>query len=108
VFALSIIFWSGVTLGKMYSAEVTIQDNHELITSDLYQYVRHPRYLGALMLSLGLPLLFRSWIGLTFFIPFLFIIVLRIRDEEAVLLLEFGYDWEQYCKKTWRLIPFVY
>ena len=105
---LTTIFWSGVTLGKMYSAEVTIQHNHELITSEIYRYVRHPRYLGALMLSLGLPLLFRSWIVLTLFIPFLIVIVLRIRDEEAVLSIEFGRDWDQYCKHSCRLIPFVY
>ena len=105
---LIIIFWSGVTLGRMYSAEVTIQQNHELITSDLYRYIRHPRYLGALMLSLGLPLLFRSWIVLPVFFPFLIVILLRIKDEEAVLSAEFGVDWEQYCKHSSRLIPFVY
>ena len=105
---LIIIFWSGVTLGRMYSAEVTIQHNHELITRDLYRYIRHPRYLGALMLSLGLPLLFRSWIVLTLFIPFLIVILLRIRDEETVLSIEFGHDWEQYCKHSCRLIPFIY
>lgn len=105
---LTIIFWSGVVLGKMYSTEVTIQHNHELITSAIYRYVRHPRYLGALLLSLGLPLLFRSWIVLTLFIPFSIIIVLRIRDEEVVLSTEFGHNWEQYRKRSWRLIPFVY
>ena len=104
----ALIFWSGVKLGRMYSAEVTIQQNHELITSDLFQYIRHPRYLGAIMLSLGLPLLFRSWIVLTLFIPFLIVMLLRIRDEEAVLSEEFGHDWEQYSKHSWRLIPFVY
>ena len=105
---LTTIFWSGVTLGKMYSTEVTIQHNHVLITSQLYRYVRHPRYLGALMLSLGLPLLFRSWIVLTLFIPFLIVILLRIRGEEAVLSEEFGHDWEQYSKQSWRLFPYVY
>jgi len=104
----TLIFWSGVTLGRMYSAEVTIQQNHELITSGIYRYVRHPRYLGAIILGLGLSLLFRSWIVLALFIPFLIVILSRIRDEEAVLLEEFGQDWEQYCKHSWRLIPFLY
>jgi len=105
---LTIIFWSGVTLGRMYSTEVTIQYNHELITSQIYRYIRHPRYFGALMLSLGLPLLFRSWIVLTLFIPFLIVILMRIRAEEAVLSEEFGHDWDQYSKQSWRLIPYVY
>ncbi len=104
----TLIFWSGVTLGRMYSAEVTIQQNHELIISGIYRYVRHPRYLGAIILGLGLSLLFRSWIVLALFTPFLIVILSRIRDEEAVLLEEFGQDWEQYCKHSWRLIPFLY
>lgn len=105
---LGLIFWSGVALGKMYSAEVTIQENHELVTTGLYRYIRHPRYLGAIFIALGLSLLFRSWIGLVVSIPLLVVILLRIKDEEAVLSKEFGLEWEVYLKQSWRLIPYLY
>jgi len=105
---LVLIFWSGVALGKMYSAEVTVQKNHQLVTTGLYQYIRHPRYLGVIFVALGLPLLFRSWIGLVVSIPLLIVLLSRIKDEEAVLSEEFGLGWEVYRKQSWRLIPYLY
>ena len=105
---LALIFWSGVALGKMYSAEVTIQKKHHLVTTGLYHYIRHPRYLGVIFVALGLSLLFRSWIGLVVSIPLLVVLVFRIKDEEAVLSEEFGLEWEVYRKQSWRLIPCLY
>jgi protein-S-isoprenylcysteine O-methyltransferase Ste14 len=105
---LALIFWSGVALGKMYSAEVTIQKKHHLVTTGLYYYIRHPRYLGVIFVALGLSLLFRSWIGLIVSIPLLVVLVFRIKDEEAVLSEEFGLEWEVYRKQSWRLIPYLY
>ena len=105
---LVLIFWSGVALGKMYSAEVTIQKNHQLVTTGLYRYIRHPRYLGVIFVAIGLSLLFRSWIGLVVSIPLLVVLLSRIKDEEAVLYEEFGLEWEAYCKQSWRLIPYLY
>jgi protein-S-isoprenylcysteine O-methyltransferase Ste14 len=104
----ALIFWSGVALGKMYSAEVTIQKNHQLVTTGLYQYIRHPRYLGVIFVAIGLSLLFRSWIGLIVSIPLLVVLLSRIKDEEAVLYEEFGLEWDAYRKQSWRLIPFLY
>jgi protein-S-isoprenylcysteine O-methyltransferase Ste14 len=110
LFALSsaLILASSVALGRLYSPEVTIQSNHQLITSGPYHYVRHPRYLGAVLLTLGLPLAFRSWLGLVLAPVVVLIIMLRIRDEEALMDKEFGQEWEAYRRQTWRLIPWVY
>jgi protein-S-isoprenylcysteine O-methyltransferase Ste14 len=105
---MALVFWSGITLGRLYSAEVTTQKNHQLITSGLYRYIRHPRYLGALILAIGLSFLFRSWIGLAVSILFPSVLLSRIRDEEALMYEEFGQEWETYCKRSWRLIPFLY
>lgn len=104
----TLIFWSGVALGRMYSPEVTIQESHHLITTGLYGLIRHPRYLGTIFLAFGLPLLFRSWICLAGSVSFLAVVLLRIQDEEAVLHQEFGQEWEAYCEHSWRLIPYLY
>ncbi len=103
-----LIFWSGVALGKMYSAEVTIQKNHQLVTTGLYHNIRHPRYLGVIFIAVGLSTLFRSWIGLVVSIPLLVVLLFRIKDEEALLSEEFGLEWEAYCKQSWLLIPYLY
>jgi len=110
LFTIGILFvlWSGISLGKFYSADVTIQDGHQLITSGLYRTIRHPRYLGGILLGFGLSLLFRSWVGIFASLCFIFLIIFRIQDEEKCMLREFGEEWETYCKNSWRMLPFLY
>jgi protein-S-isoprenylcysteine O-methyltransferase Ste14 len=100
--------WARAALGRMYSGQVTIQESHQLIKTGLYRYVRHPIYLGMLCFALGLSFLFRSWIGLVVMIPIVGGLLLRIKDEEGVLHKEFGSEWEAYCKRSWRFIPYLY
>jgi protein-S-isoprenylcysteine O-methyltransferase Ste14 len=107
-FGIMLVFWSGMVLGKLYSAEVTIQKDHKLITSGPYRHIRHPRYIGGIIYAIGISFLFRSWIGLAVIILSSGIFLLRIRDEEALMHKEFGMEWELYCKRSWRLIPFIY
>jgi protein-S-isoprenylcysteine O-methyltransferase Ste14 len=104
----ALVFWSGVALERQYSADVTIQKEHHLISSGVYRIIRHPRYLGIIALSIGISCVFRSWIGLIASLFFLAILSFRIRDEESMMLKEFGTQWEAYCKHSWRLIPYFY
>lgn len=108
MFGIGLVFWSGLALGRLYSPDVTIQEGHRLITNGPYRLIRHPRYLGGILLGIGLSLLFRSWIGL--FLTLIFVVVLcsRIRDEEIIMRKEFGEEWETYCNMSWRLIPLIY
>ncbi len=102
------IFWSGLALGRQYSPEVTIQKDHHLVTSGPFRWIRHPRYLGVMLLALGFSLAFRSWIGLAA-VPFLIgVLLLRIHDEEELLNREFGEEWKTYRKNSWRLIPKIF
>ncbi len=105
---ITMISWSRFTLGRMYTAEVTIQKSHQLITTGLYRYIRNPIYLGVIAHALGLSFLFRSWIGLVAMIPIVAFFLVRIKDEEGVLQKEFGSEWEAYCKRSWRLVPYLY
>ena len=105
---LGLVLWSGIALGRFYSPDVTLQKDHRLITTGLYGVLRHPRYLGVLLATLGLALLFRSWVGLLAFIPMLGVILFRIHDEEVLLHQTFGIEWETYCQRSWRLLPYIY
>ncbi len=102
------IFMSGLSLGRQYSADVTIQKEHQLVSSGIYRWIRHPRYLGIILLTFGFALVFRSWIGLLAAIPVIWILLFRIRDEEQVLQTEFGSAWENYCQQSWRLVPLIF
>jgi protein-S-isoprenylcysteine O-methyltransferase Ste14 len=105
---IGFVFWSGIALGKLYSGDVTLQEDHQLVTDGPYRWVRHPRYAGSILLGFGLSLTFNSWIGLVTSMVFIAIVLFRIKDEEALMREAFGRDWEIYCERTHRLIPFVY
>ncbi len=79
-----------------------------LVTTGFYLYIRHPSYLGAMLGAIGWVLVFRSALGLipcALLIPFFFFIV---PAEEALLHNEFGAAYDEYRKRTWRLIPYIF
>jgi len=79
-----------------------------LLISGPYRRVRHPIQLGMLVFSLGLVLLFRSWIGLAMLIFMLNYVLMQIRNLEKLMPLKYGIQWAAYIKKSWRLIPHLY
>lgn len=95
-------------LGKFFTINLSIQDGHKLIQSGPYRFVRHPRYTGIILLSLGLAMVFASSVGLVFTVAILINLILRIGREEKMLAAEFGQEWTDYRSKTKSLIPFVY
>lgn len=103
-----VMYQSGVTLQGMYTPQVTLGEGEHWVRGGLYQRIRHPFYLGAVLLGFGLALTYRSWMGLLLTTAFLGLMVLRIRTEERLMQRQFGAEWEAYCQHTWRLIPFAY
>jgi protein-S-isoprenylcysteine O-methyltransferase Ste14 len=100
--------WSVIFLDKQFSIEVTIQDNHKLVTNGPYRYIRHPRYLGIILFLSGISLVFLSLIALILVLITIIVLLWRIRDEEKLMFREFKEAWEDYKKKTFSLIPFIY
>jgi len=83
------------------------QSEGRLAASGVYRSIRHPEYLGILLLLFGLSLAFRSGIGLLVGLFWTGVIVIRIAREEARLASGVpGYD--RYRAKTDRLICRVY
>jgi protein-S-isoprenylcysteine O-methyltransferase Ste14 len=101
-------FWSAMTLGRQYSTEITIQKDHQLITSGPFRLIRHPRYLGLIFMALGYALLFRSLVGMAMTLLLIPALIWRITGEEKMMADEFGAEWQAYLKKTWRLVPFIF
>jgi protein-S-isoprenylcysteine O-methyltransferase Ste14 len=100
--------WPVFVLGERFSGLVAIQPGHTLVTTGIYRFIRHPSYLGLLVMSFGWGLAFRSGAGVLLAALMIPPILARIRAEERLLRQEFGADYEAYCARTFRLIPGVY
>ncbi len=100
--------WPVFVLGRRFSGLVAIQPGHALVTTGIYGSIRHPSYLGALVFMLGWALVFRSGVGVLLTALIVPPLVARMNSEEALLLSQFGAEFEAYRRRTWRLIPFLY
>jgi protein-S-isoprenylcysteine O-methyltransferase Ste14 len=98
-----------VSLGRMFTYNVTIRDGHELVTSGIYRIVRHPAYTGMLLTFAGYGLALNNWLGFAIaFAPVFAVMKKRIAIEETVLVDQFGDAYVEYVKRSWRLVPWVY
>ncbi len=100
--------WAIVVLGKQFSVNVTIQKDHKLITKGPYRLIRHPRYLGIILFLSGIALVFRSLLSAILVVITVAALSWRIADEEKLMQDEFEGAWEDYKKRSWRLIPHIY
>jgi protein-S-isoprenylcysteine O-methyltransferase Ste14 len=103
-----IMNWAEIALGKYFSIQVTVQEDHRLMTNGLFKYVRNPRYLGIILNNIGISVVFRAWLALTLTAALTAVLIWRIHDEEALRHAEFGESWAAYQSHTWRLLPFIY
>lgn len=95
-------------LGRRFSRLVAIQEGHTLVTTGIYGRIRNPSYLGLLINMLGWALVFRSGVGIVICGLTLVMLIARIGSEERLLREYFGAEFEEYCSRTKRLIPWVY
>ncbi|WP_409301636.1 methyltransferase family protein [Pseudomonas sp. KCJK8993] len=100
--------WPVFILGRRFSGLVAIQPDHHLVTDGLYRHLRNPSYLGLLINAVGWALAFRSGLGLLLAVLTLVPLIARIHAEEALLRKHFGQSYEDYCARSWRLLPGLY
>ena len=109
VFLLSYGMYAEVMRENAYlSRTVEVQSGQKVVDTGLYGIVRHPMYAATVLLFLTIPLVLGSLLSFVIFLSYPTLIVLRIRNEEAVL--EAGLDgYTEYKKRVrYRLIPLVW
>ena len=90
------------------SATIEIAPDQKVISTGLYALVRHPMYMGALLLLVGMSLALGSWWGLCVFLLFIPALAWRVFDEERFLAKNLpGYS-EYLDKVRYRLVPGVW
>jgi protein-S-isoprenylcysteine O-methyltransferase Ste14 len=96
-------------LKQQFTYTVTKIENHELIETGLYRIIRHPGYLGQLIIFLGTSVCLSNWLSiLLMIIPVLSGYLNRINIEEKFMVEQLGQKYLDYRKKTKKLIPSVY
>jgi protein-S-isoprenylcysteine O-methyltransferase Ste14 len=96
------------TLKKNFSGLLRIREGHTLTTNGIYQWVRHPAYLGAILLFLGIPVMVSSVLGLLVMLLLVPYLLHRIKLEEKMLIGRFGAEYEDYMRHSKKLIPYLY
>jgi protein-S-isoprenylcysteine O-methyltransferase Ste14 len=105
-----IIRWSSIIqLKQRFTVNVAINKEHSLETNGLYRYLRHPSYLGLLLILAGLSLPMNSLISFIIVIVPVFLgLSYRISVEEKLLESEFGDEYLEFRSNRKKIIPFVY
>jgi protein-S-isoprenylcysteine O-methyltransferase Ste14 len=96
------------TLKKNFSGRLRIRSDHTLVKNGIYRWVRHPAYLGAILLLVGIPVMLLSVLGTAVMLLLVPYLVHRSKLEERMMIERFGKEYEEYMKSSKRLVPFIY
>ncbi len=94
-------------LGRNWSGDVTLKQDHALVLTGPYRWMRHPIYSGLLLLVLGTAIVFgiiASFVGLCLIFIGLWA---KLRTEESFMLQQFGEQYRDYKQRVKALIPGV-
>ena len=90
------------------AANITVEEDQKVVATGLYGLVRHPMYLGSLIMLVGLPLALGSYWGLVVLIPIAIVFAVRVFDEEKALNQELA-GYPDYTQRVhYRLVPYVW
>jgi len=93
-------------LGKQWSMQARVLEDHALIRQGPYRIVRHPIYTGLLGMLLAAGLTWSHWICFVTSILFFSIgTIIRVRSEEKLLRAEFGAAFDDYARNVPAVIP---
>ncbi|MBI9012263.1 MAG: isoprenylcysteine carboxylmethyltransferase family protein [Clostridiales bacterium] len=109
-FSSSMLFTWSMVSNSFFSTMVRIQDerNHTVATSGPYKYIRHPGYVGFIVMILSTPLLFGSLYALICSIISMILIIIRTSLEDKTLNEELA-GYNEYAKQVkYKLIPFIW
>ena len=99
--------WGIWTLGKYFSVHIEVKDDHELIETGPYRFIRHPAYAGNLLQATGIPLILNAYYSLSISAVLVFLFLHRLKLEEEVLIREVK-GYRDYTRRTYRLVPRIW
>lgn len=108
IIGLLIALYARATLGKYWSSDVSLKENHKLITTGPYKYVRHPIYTGMALMLIGTFIPIDTLLTLILGFLVLAYLIYKLKKEEDLLTKQFPKEYIEYKKQTKVLIPFIW
>ncbi len=100
--------WANRVLGRFYTRTLRVAEGQAIVQDGPYRVIRHPGYLGMILLWLGVSMATGDWIILAVVVLVIAVsYYYRIETEEKMLMSMLP-GYAEYRSKTWRLIPPIY
>ena len=90
------------------ASTVTVETGQSVASGGFYKFVRHPMYVGDVIMMVGIPLALGSYWALLLVIPGVLVLISRILDEEKMLTQQLGGYLEYTQRVRYRLVPYVW
>ena len=90
------------------SRTVEVVEGQKVISTGAYSIVRHPMYLGSIIMILFTPIALGSWWAVPVFALYIPVLIWRIINEERVLLRDLPGYREYSMKRPYRLVPYIW
>ena len=104
--AIWLLWRSHVDLGRNWTPTLGLRDGHTLVTRGVYRSIRHPMYAAHLLWGVAQGMMLHNWIaGLSLIILLIPQYLLRVGDEEAMMLEKYGQVYRDYMQRTGRIVP---
>jgi protein-S-isoprenylcysteine O-methyltransferase Ste14 len=103
----SLILW--VFRENSYASRtIEVMEGQKVITTGPYAIIRHPMYLGVLVMYLLTPIALGSWWAVTIFSLYIPLLIWRILNEEKVLMRDLPGYYEYCQERRYRLLPGIW
>jgi protein-S-isoprenylcysteine O-methyltransferase Ste14 len=103
--SLALWTWTQATLGKEWSPQLQLCDEHHLVTTGPYARVRHPLYTAMLGYATSLALVTANGVFVFLAVAMIAGLLARVPREERMMLEEFGEEYKAYMQRTGRFFP---
>ena len=97
--------WAQIVLGKEWSPQLQLLDEHHLVTTGPYSRIRHPLYTAMLGYGTSLALVTANWVFIVLAVAVIAGLFARVPKEEKMMIETFGDEYTAYLQRTGRYFP---
>ena len=97
--------WTQYTLGKEWSPQLQLRQEHRLVTAGPYARIRHPIYTATMSIGVSFALVTANWVFVSLAVITIIMLVARVPREERMMIEAFGKEYQEYMRRTGRFFP---